>query len=109
MFKAKRCHVLWIIIFSLFLSEQAAPEGGAKLWKKPDGSAPLPAISLPSFSGIVKKLDPAVVSFYVTAEVDVSAMDPMYKFFQEHFGGGGMPEPFKQQGVGSEVIINEDG
>jgi serine protease Do len=109
MFKTRHHRILWIVLFSLFLSGQAAPESTAKLWKEPDVSAAPPALGLPSFSGIVKKLEPSVVSFYVTTEVDVSSMDPMFKFFEEHFGGGGMPESFKQQGVGSGVIINEDG
>jgi serine protease Do len=64
---------------------------------------------LPSFTQIAKKLQPSVVGLYVTSVVDVSKIDPMFKFFKQYFGGGAVTEPFTQQSVGSGVIINEKG
>ncbi|MFH1436598.1 MAG: Do family serine endopeptidase, partial [Pseudomonadota bacterium] len=109
--KSSRLHHGFIVLCVFMLSAgHAAAQDDSKLWKEPDAAAK-PLVDLPGFSGIVDKLTPAVVSFYVTTEVDMSTLDPMFKFFKDYFKqeAVGSPQPFTQKGVGSGIIINEDG
>jgi serine protease Do len=94
----------------LLLTGPAAGQDGKSLWKQADPDASKPVVVLPSFSDIAKKLKPSVVSFYVTTEVDLQDVDPMYKLFKDFFKGmPGVPDTYTNKGVGSGVIINEKG
>jgi len=103
---------LSIFIFALFFaSPGAAPAQEApKLWKEAESSTSKPVVNLPSFSGVVKQLRPSVVSFYVTTEIDMKNVDPMFNFFKDFFKDmPDVPDSYTQKGVGSGVIINENG
>ena len=91
----------------LGLSAPAAAQGKTQPWTDADAAASKPLVDLPSFSTLSKKLKPSVVSFYVETQVNVEEIDPMFKLFKEYFKG--LPETYTQQGVGSGVIISEDG
>jgi serine protease Do len=83
-------------------------------------SAPLPALppgSAPNYRAIVQQYGPAVVGVTVeglhktSREEDMAAQrsDPMYRFFRNMPGRGGMPQdqPFKGQGSG--FVVSADG
>jgi len=94
----------------LLAAGPASGQEGKNLWKQADPGASKPVVILPSFSDIAQKLKPSVVSFYVTTEVELQDMDPMYKLFKDFFKGmPGVPETYTNKGVGSGVIINEKG
>ena len=110
--KTSGFQLIFIALCVLMLwAGHGAAQGDSTFWKEPDASSSKPLVDLPSFSGIVDKLTPVVVSFYVTTEVDMSTLDPMFKFFKDYFKqeAVGSPHPFTQKGVGSGIIINEDG
>jgi len=67
-----------------------------------------------SFAAVAHRVGPSVVNVYSTRTVSGRAQNPMLNdpFFRRFFGGGdddASPKPRTQQGLGSGVIISEDG
>ena len=67
-----------------------------------------------SFAPVAKKVGPSVVNVYSTRTVTGRDQNPMLSdpFFRRFFGGGedeAAPRPRTQQGLGSGVIISQDG
>ncbi len=98
----------------------SAPASAAPATVPSDGPAPF------SFSPIVKKVAPSVVTVFTTKKIREQAVagNPLANdpFFQRFFGGGGgagglpgqAPQPAKphfheQKGLGSGVIVSPDG
>jgi serine protease Do len=65
------------------------------------------------FVDVVKRVRPAIVTIYTTKKIKV-ANNPWHDFFREFGfrnpqGEGGSEREFEQNGLGSGIIINEDG
>jgi serine protease Do len=103
-----RPHVAsWLIAAALIRPVPEAAAEKQKLWSEPDPQ--VEATPIPSLAPLGSALAPAVVSIVVTQTLDPKMLDPMFKFFEDFFGGGGSPEKFENKGVGSGVIINSAG
>ncbi|MEM7008967.1 MAG: DegQ family serine endoprotease [Thermodesulfobacteriota bacterium] len=74
----------------------------------------------PSFADLVEVLQPSVVNISTTNVIKQRSPfqrgpggpnDPFNEFFEKFFGGpgGGAPQEYKRQGLGSGFIITEDG
>jgi serine protease Do len=94
----------------------AESKGSAKLWKDPvqqQQSDSARTQGLMSFAGLVKKASPAVVNISFEKTISVIPRgnpfgnDPFGEFFERYFGG--MPKEYKNKGLGTGFIINEDG
>jgi serine protease Do len=76
-------------------------------------AAPIPRESQPgtSFSGVVKKVSPAVVNIYTTTVVRDRPMPFSDPFLRRFFGGpfDEPPQPRREQSLGSGVIVSADG
>lgn len=96
-------------------SGQASPSAIPDLpsENRSDDESLLPASG--SFAPIVKSAAPAVVSVQVVKEAVEQPMRqgfPGFPFFRDPFGRGGpgqQPEPRRQRGAGSGIIISDDG
>ena len=64
-----------------------------------------------SFAPVVKKVVPAVVKVYSTGKSQETAMEPMDPMLRRFFGEGfpGARRMPRQQGIGSGVVVTEDG
>jgi serine protease Do len=91
----------------------------AFLWLFLTGVAPnsmVMAASPGSFSDLVKKVSPSVVNITVVKLVKSAEMgtmpfgpgDPFNDYFDRYFGGQ-MPKEYKQKGLGTGFIIDQDG
>ncbi|MBN1408865.1 MAG: Do family serine endopeptidase [Calditrichaceae bacterium] len=60
------------------------------------------------FVDIVKKVRPSIVSIYTTKSVSVE-QNPFYFFFRQMPQDGEQPREQRQDGLGSGIIISEDG
>jgi serine protease Do len=70
-----------------------------------------------SYSGVIKRVTPSVVTVESTRTIEVRPYrhpfldDPMFRRFfgQEYDSGGGGSDRMRQEGLGSGVIVTEDG
>ncbi|MBI3450669.1 MAG: DegQ family serine endoprotease [Acidobacteria bacterium] len=77
-------------------------------------SEPEPALSLPDFRGVAKKVVPAVVTVrsQKTVRVDPRSSPGGDEFFEQFFGGrqrAPREERYVQRGLGSGVVVSGDG
>lgn len=99
--------VLILVTASLFGSEPIWKEGA-----KVRGLNPKGVVRLNDFARLAKKLSPTVVNIQVTVEQKLTqrghpfSNDPMFRFFEHYFD---QPRHFRNKGIGSGVVINQDG
>ncbi|MGA2865372.1 MAG: DegQ family serine endoprotease [Verrucomicrobiota bacterium] len=115
-------------ILALGLTLQLSPslpaaEGASKKAPNPPARLNLDETPLPrdikagsSFAPVVKKVAPSVVNIYSTTTVRERAIpnpflnDPFWgRFFGEHFGLPSQPRSYREQSLGSGVIVSTDG
>jgi len=95
------------------LADPAAAPPSFKLKMEPSAVA-RDSRPAPSFASIVKKVSPNVVSVFVTKSSKGAARTPplddlLRDFFGERDGDSGMSRERREQGLGSGVILTEDG
>ncbi|HSE84191.1 MAG TPA: hypothetical protein VLB01_06560, partial [Thermodesulfobacteriota bacterium] len=124
--------LLLVVLIPFFLSialtgcEKTKEENGAEkssekaLTKENRDSETARVKGLPSFAGLVKKLEPSVVNISTTSVISGRGFpfpqypspfgeeDPFGEFFEKFFGEAPRQE-FRHQGLGSGFIISEDG
>ena len=107
---------------TMVASAAPAHAGSAALWAERQGSGPALAL-VPNFSALAENVTPAVVSIQVDQKVEMTRQLPPgmqggpFEFFFRGPGGLGGPggpggpegHEFHNQGIGSGVVIREDG
>ncbi|HEX3034251.1 MAG TPA: DegQ family serine endoprotease [Thermodesulfobacteriota bacterium] len=101
--------------------ENAAERSSEKTLTKENRDSETAGVKeLPSFAGLIKKLEPSVVNISTTSVISRRGLpfpqfpspfgeeDPFGEFFEKFFGEAPQQE-FRQQGLGSGFIISEDG
>jgi len=115
-------------ILALWLALQLSPslpaaEGASNKGSSPSAKLNLDESPLPhdikagsSFAPVVKKVAPSVVNIYSTTTVRERAIpnwlfnDPFWgRLFGDHFGLPNQPRSYKEQSLGSGVIVSTDG
>src|ERR1041385_3046008 len=109
---------LALSILPITAAERTEENARPKIKQDP---SPLPADikARTSFSAVAKKIGPSVVNVYSTRKVRERAQLPFFNdpFFRRFFGGEGgegegggrQSRPHTQEGLGSGVIVSEDG
>jgi serine protease DegQ len=110
------CQTATVCLAVLFVVSTLRPDllattqqGEAAAVREPPREEP-PAAAVTSFSGAVRKAMPAVVNIYTSQEVKRPRQplmdDPVFRYF---FGEQGEPGVQRREGLGSGVIVSEQG
>lgn len=92
-------------------NQRSQPNPAARI-KQDDTPLPEDVKARTSFAPVAKKVAPSVVNVYSTRQVPTRAPVPFFNdpLFRRFFGGEGLePRPRTQEGLGSGVIVSEDG
>ena len=111
------------LVLGLAYTPHSHAASADSLWSEKGASAPQMA-QVPNFSALAQQVTPAVVSLQVDQKVKVSRqgapfggeVPPGLEFFFRGFGGGGggggggsAPQEYHNQGIGSGLVIRDDG
>ena len=106
--------------FNLDSKSMAGQKESAAIYSESNSDANQPQETLNSgnlnpqngFVDVVKKVRPAIVTIYTTKTIKVP-VNPWHRFFRgfgfEDDSGGGEEREFPQTGLGSGIIVSEDG
>jgi serine protease Do len=115
---AKRISSFWVAaaLTAIAFTSVAQQNQGNPLPKIREDNSPLPPElkARTSFAPVAKKIAGSVVNVYSSRTVTTRGQSPFFNdpFFRRFFGGEeeeGTPRPRTQQGLGSGVIVSEDG
>jgi serine protease Do len=87
--------------------EALAEQVRRRLWTEPSAGTPGAAVAMPTLADMVDRLSPSVVSINVVQSRPIPRGTPMDDFFRHFFGG--IPEPYRQRGIGTGFLINDQG